>query len=135
MKKKIIYVPLAIDILHSAHINLLKKAKRFGYVLVGLLTDKAISEYKQLPLLNYNERYRILEGVRYIDKIVKQDTWDYTNNIKKYKPDFFIHGDDWKSGIQKNRSKVINCLKKFNGKLIEIPFTKIFLQQKLKIRY
>ena len=88
MKKKIIYVPLAIDILHSAHINLLKKAKRFGYVLVGLLTDKAISEYKQLPLLNYNERYRILEGVRYIDKIVKQDTWDYTNNIKKYKPDF-----------------------------------------------
>ena len=133
MTKKTIYVPLAIDILHSAHISLLKKAKKFGYVLVGLLTDKAITEYKQLPLLNYNERYRILEGVRYIDKIVKQDTWDYTNNIKKYKPDFFIHGDDWKSGIQKkNRKKVINYLKKYNGKLIEIPFTKNISSTEIK---
>tara|TARA_B100001059_G_scaffold225306_1_gene252331 strand:+ start:762 stop:992 length:231 start_codon:yes stop_codon:yes gene_type:complete len=76
MKKKTVYVPLAIDIMHSAHINILKKAKKFGRVMVGLLTDKAISKYKQLPLLNYDERYKILESVRYIDKIVKQDSWD-----------------------------------------------------------
>ena len=133
MKKKTVYVPLAIDILHSAHINILKKAKKFGHVVVGLLTDKAISEYKQLPLLNYTERYKILEGVRYIDKIVKQDTWDYTNNIIKYDPDFFIHGDDWKIGIQKNqRKKVIKYLKKNKGKLIELPFTKNISSSEVK---
>ena len=113
MKNKIVYVPLAVDLLHSAHISILKKAKKYGKVIVGLMTDKAISEYKQLPILDYNERYEILSGVKFIDKIVEQKNWDYTENINKYKPDFFIHGDDWKSGIQKNqRKKVIQALKK-----------------------
>ena len=60
MKNKTIYVPLAVDILHSAHINILKKAKKYGKVIVGLLTDRAISEYKKLPLINYSERFKIL---------------------------------------------------------------------------
>ncbi len=125
MKNKTIYVPLAIDILHSAHINILKKAKQYGIVIVGLMTDSAISQYKKIPLINYKERLKILSGIKYIDKIVEQNTWDYSINIKKYKPDYFIHGDDWKKGIQKNqRRKVINTLKKINGKLIEVPFTK-----------
>jgi phosphoenolpyruvate phosphomutase len=133
MKKKTVYVSLAIDILHSAHINILKKAKKFGSVTVGLLTDKAISEYKQLPLLNYDERYKILEGVKYIDKIVKQDTWDYTKNIDKYRPNFLVHGDDWKSGIQKNQRKnVIKCLKKIKAKLVEIPYTKNISSSKIR---
>ncbi len=125
MKNKTIYVPLAIDILHSAHINILKKAKQYGIVIVGLMTDSAISQYKKIPLINYKERLKILSGIKYIDKVVEQNTWDYSINIKKYKPDYFIHGDDWKKGIQKNqRRKVINALKKINGKLIEVPFTK-----------
>ena len=116
MKNKIVYVPLAVDILHSAHINILKKAKKYGNVIVGLLTDKAISEYKKLPLINYDERFKILSGVRFVDKIVEQNSWDYSQNVRKYKPDYFIHGDDWKVGIQKNqRKKVIQSLKKNNG--------------------
>ena len=133
MKNKTIYVPLAVDILHSAHINILKKAKKYGNVVVGLLTDKAISEYKKLPLINYNERYKILSGIRFVDKIVEQDTWDYSKNIKRYKPDFFIHGDDWKVGIQKNqRKKVIQALKENNGKLIEVAFTKDISSTEIK---
>jgi phosphoenolpyruvate phosphomutase len=125
MKNKTIYVPLAVDILHSAHINILKKAKKYGKVIVGLLTDSAIAEYKKFPLINYKERYRTLEGIKYIDQIVEQKNWDYSENIKKYKPNFFIHGDDWKTGIQKKqRRKVINTLKKIKGKLIEVPFSK-----------
>ena len=102
MKNKTVYVPLAVDLLHSVHISILKKAKRYGKVIVGLMTDKAISEYKQLPILDYNERFKILSGVKFIDEIVEQKNWDYSENIKKYKPDYFIHGDDWKKGIQKN---------------------------------
>ena len=133
MKNKTIYVPLAVDILHSAHINILKKAKKYGKVIVGLLTDRAISEYKKLPLINYSERFKILSGIKFVDKIVEQNTWDYSNNVKKYKPDYFIHGDDWKIGIQKKqRKKVITALKKINSKLIEVPFSKNISSTEIK---
>jgi phosphoenolpyruvate phosphomutase / 2-hydroxyethylphosphonate cytidylyltransferase len=133
MKNKTVYVPLAVDILHSAHINILKKAKKYGNVVVGLLTDKAISEYKKLPLIKYEERFKILSGIKFVDQIVEQKSWDYSENIKKYKPNYFIHGDDWKIGIQKNqRKKVIQTLKKNNGKLIEVPFTKNISSTEIK---
>tara|TARA_B100000900_G_scaffold215405_1_gene182398 strand:+ start:1393 stop:2691 length:1299 start_codon:yes stop_codon:yes gene_type:complete len=133
MNKKTIYVPLAVDILHSAHINILKKAKKYGKVVVGLLTDSAIAEYKKFPLINYKERYKTLEGIKYIDQIVEQKNWDYSKNIKKYKPSYFIHGDDWKSGIQKNqRKKVIKALKKINSKLIEVPFSRNISSSEIK---
>ena len=132
MKKKI-YVPLAVDILHSAHINLIKTAAKYGHVIIGLLTDKAISEYKQIPMLNYQERFKIISSLKQVNQIVEQDDWDYTINIKKYKPDFFSHGDDWKNGIQKNsRTKVIKTLKKINSKLIEIPYTKNISSSEIK---
>ena len=133
MKNKTVYVPLAVDILHSAHINILKKAKKFGKVIVGLLTDSAISEYKKFPLIDYKERYKTLAGIKFVDEIVVQKNWDYSENIRKYKPNFFIHGDDWKTGIQKNqRKKVIQNLKKINGKLIEVPFTKNVSSSEIK---
>jgi len=133
MKNKTIYVPLAVDILHSAHINVLKIAKKYGKVIVGLLTDSAIAEYKKFPLIAYEERYKTLEGIKYVDQIVEQKNWDYSINVKKYKPNFFIHGDDWKTGIQKKqRKKVINALKKINGKLIELPFNKNISSSEIK---
>ena len=133
MKYKTVYVPLAVDILHSAHINILKIANKYGKVIVGLLTDKAISDYKKLPLIDYSERYKILSGIKYVDKIVEQTTWDYTENIIKYKPNFFIHGDDWKKGIQrKQREKVKKYLKKINGKLIEVKYTKNISSSEIK---
>ena len=55
MKKKV-YVSLSADILHSGHINILTKASKYGDVTVGLMTDKAISEYKKIPILNYHQR-------------------------------------------------------------------------------
>ena len=133
MKNKTIYVPLAVDILHSAHINILKKAKKYGKVIVGLLTDSAISEYKKFPLIDYKERYNTLKGIKFVDQIVEQKNWDYSENIRKYKPNYFIHGDDWKTGIQKNqRKKVIQALKKINGKLIEVPFSKNISSSEIK---
>ena len=126
MKKiKIAYVPLAVDILHTGHLNIINTAKKYGKVVVGLLSDKAISEYKDLPALDYNERYKIVKSLKNVNKIVKQDSWNYSDLIESLKPDFFVHGDDWKKGIQKKtRKNVINLLKKNNGKLIEVPYTK-----------
>jgi len=124
MKKKI-YVGLSADILHEGHINILKKAKSLGDVTVGLLTDKAISSYKKLPLLNYKQREIVLKNIKYVNKVIPQDTLDYTNNLYKLKPNYVVHGDDWKKGIQKKtRGNVIRLLKKNKGKLIEIPYSK-----------
>ncbi len=132
-KQKIVYVPLAVDILHSGHLNIINKAKKYGRLIIGLLSDKAISEYKPLPSLTYEERYRIVKSLKNINSIIKQDTWDYSNVINKLKPNYFVHGDDWKKGVQKKtRDNVIKLLKKNGGKLIEIPYTKKISSSSIK---
>ena len=133
MKNKIVYVPLAVDILHSGHLNIINRAKKYGKVVIGLLSDKAVAEYKNIPALGYEERYKIVKNLKNVHKIIKQDTWDYSKVLNSLKPDYFVHGDDWKKGIQKKtRQKVIRLLKKNKGKLIEIPYTKNISSSSIK---
>ena len=116
---------MAVDLLHEGHLKILKFARKLGKVTVGLMTDKAISEYKSLPILSYDQRYEIIRSLKYVDKVIKQDTWDYVINLNKIKPNYFVHGDDWKNGVQKyKRLKVIKILKKWDGKLVELKYSK-----------
>ena len=125
MKKKIVYVGLAADILHKGHINILKTANKYGTVIVGLLTDQAIVSYKNIPYLDYKKRKVVIENIRYVKKVIPQNTLDYVPNLKLIKPDYVVHGDDWKKGVQKKtRERVIMTLKKWSGKLIEPNYTK-----------
>lgn len=124
-KNKTIYLALSIDILHEGHINILKIASKYGRVIVGLLTDKAILEYKQIPYLDFETRKRIISNLKYVDNVVAQDSKYYTKNLIKLRPDYVIHGDNWKTGILKGvRKEVIKTLKKWGGKLVEPKFTK-----------
>ena len=124
-KKKIVYVGLAADILHEGHINILKVAEKLGDVTVGLLTDQAIASYKKIPVLNFKQRKVILKHIKLVKEIIPQHTLDYRPNLKLLRPDFVVHGDDWKTGVQKKtRSQVISTLKKWGGKLIEPKYTK-----------
>ena len=123
--KKIVYVGLSVDIIHEGHINILKTASKYGDVIVGLLTDEAIASYKNIPYLNYNRRKIIVQNIKYVKKVIPQKTLNYVENLNMIKPDFVVHGDDWKSGIQKmTRDRVIKALKKWSGKLIEPKYTK-----------
>ena len=125
MNKKIVYVGMAADIIHEGHINLLKKANEYGEVIVGLLTDKAISSYKGVPYLDFKRRRIIIQNIKYVKKIIPQETLDYVSNLNKIKPNYVVHGDDWKKGVQKKtRNRVIKTLKKWSGKLIEPAYTK-----------
>ena len=127
MKKvrKKVYVGMSADIIHEGHINILKTANKLGDVHVGLLTDKAIGSYKNIPYLNFKRRKIIIQNIKYVKRVIPQDTLDYVENLQLIKPDFVVHGDDWKSGIQSNtRNKVIKVLKKWGGKLIEPKYTK-----------
>jgi phosphoenolpyruvate phosphomutase len=124
-KKKIVYVTIQADIVHKGHINILKTAFSYGDVYVGLLTDEAIVTYDYLPYLDYDKRKVIVENLKYVKKVIPQKTLDYTENLNLIKPDYVVHGDDWKTGIQKKtRKRVIKQLKKWSGKLIEPKYTK-----------
>ncbi len=123
--KKTVYTAFSIDILHEGHIKILKFASKYGKVVVGLLTDQAIASYKRLPHLSFNKRKYILENVKYVTKVVPQKSLDYSENLKKLKPDYVVHGDDWKKGPQKRiRKKVLRTLKGWSGKLLEPKYTK-----------
>ena len=130
---KKVYVGFAADILHEGHINILKIASKLGEVTVGLLTDSAISSYKKLPHLNYKQREIILKNIKFVKKVLPQDTLDYTKNLLSLKPHYVVHGDDWKFGIQKKiREQVIKTLKKWSGKLVEPKYTKNISSSKIK---
>ena len=139
MKKKInknnkkVYVGLSADILHEGHINILKKASKLGEVTVGLLTDAAIASYKKLPHLDYKQREIILKNIKFVKKVMPQNTLNYTRNLLRLKPDYVVHGDDWRAGIQKNvRKQVIKTLKKWSGKIIEPKYTKKISSTKIR---
>ncbi|MFL2889799.1 MAG: phosphoenolpyruvate mutase [Pelagibacteraceae bacterium] len=124
-KKKIAYIALSADILHEGHINIIKKAKKLGNVTVGLLTDEAVASYKNIPTLNYKQREIILKNIKQVSKVVPQKTLDYRPNLNLLKPNYVVHGDDWKKGVQKNtRSQVIATLRKWGGRLIEPKYSK-----------
>ena len=134
--KKIVYVPLAADILHEGHLNILRIASNYGKVIVGLLTDDAIIQYKSLPFFDYDQRFKIVSNLKLVDQVVPQDSWNYKLILNSIKPAFFVHGDDWKTGVQaKIRLEVIKELKKWNGKLIEPKYSKNIskINQKNKI--
>ena len=103
--KKKVYVGLAVDIIHDGHINILKTAYKYGDVIVGLLTDEAIASYKNIPYLDFQRRKIIIENIKYVKKVIPQKTLDYVSNLKIIKPDFVVHGDDWKNGVQKKLEK------------------------------
>jgi len=119
---KTVYVGMSADIIQPGHIYLLKEASNYGKVIVGLLTDEAIASYKRVPITTWEHRKMIIENLKMVSKIVPQNTLDYTDNLKEYKPNYVVHGEDWKTGTQKStRDKVIKVLEDWDGELIEVP--------------
>ena len=124
MKQKLVYIGLAADLIHQGHLNIIAQGCKVGKVTIGLLTDEAIAGYKRLPLIAFKERKLIVENLKGVEKVIPQKTLDYIPNLIKLKPDFVVHGDDWKTGIQKEvRQRVIDALAKWGGKLIEPKYT------------
>lgn len=124
LNMKTVYVGMSADIIHPGHLNIINEAQKLGRVIVGILTDEAIASYKRLPYLNYEQRSIIVAAIKGVDEVVPQITLDYVHNLEQYKPDYVVHGDDWKEGVQKEtRQRVIETLKKWGGKVIDIPYT------------
>ena len=122
MKK--VYVGMSADLIHPGHLNILKVASELGHVIVGVLTDSAIASYKRLPYMNYEQRADIVSNLKSVSEVIPQLTLDYSENLKALKPDYVVHGDDWKDGIQQQtRQIVIDTLAEWGGELVEVPYT------------
>ena len=120
-KKKTVYAPMSADVVHSGHLNILSHGAQYGEVVVGLLSDAAIAAKKRVPYMNYQERFQVVSNLKDVTSVVCQETPDYTPNLKRIKPDFVIHGDDWSP---KARQSVIDVIDEWGGTLIELPYTK-----------
>ena len=119
---KKVYVGMSADLIHPGHLNILKVAAGLGRVTVGVLTDSAIASYKRLPYMSYDQRAEIVSNLKAVANVVPQSKLDYTENLRSLKPDFVVHGDDWKDGIQREtREKVINTIAEWGGELVEGP--------------
>lgn len=113
------------DIMHPGLINIIKKGAEYGDVMIGLFTDKAIATHRRLPYMTYEQRKAVIENIKGVSEIVPQDEWSYVPNLRKYRPDYIIHGDDWKSGVDAElRREVFEAMNELGGKVIEIPYTK-----------
>ena len=122
---KTVYIAMSADVIHHGHIQLIKRASELGSVTIGVLSDEAVASYKRYPMLSLSQRMQIIENIKHVDHVVVQDDIDYEANLLKLKPDYVVHGDDWREGIQKNiRKRVIEVLAQWNGELIEFPCTK-----------
>ena len=124
-KNKTVYLGMIGDIMHPGLINIINEATKYGDVMIGLYTDKAIATHKRLPYLSYEQRKQVIESIKGVSTIVPQDDWSYVPNLVKYKPNYLIHGDDWLYGPDKYiRDEVFKVMETMGGKVIEIPYTK-----------
>jgi phosphoenolpyruvate phosphomutase / 2-hydroxyethylphosphonate cytidylyltransferase len=119
-----VYVGMSADLVHPGHLNIIARARELGEVTVGLLTDAAIASYKRLPYMSFEQRRVIIENIRGVSRVVAQETLDYEPNLRALRPDYVVHGDDWREGVQaRTRQGVIDVLAEWGGELVEVPYT------------
>lgn len=122
MKK--IYTCFCTDVIHSGHMNILRKAKEYGKVIVGVLSDAAMIRFNRFPTVSFEERKRMIEDIPEVDEVIVQDSVMYDEVIRKIHPDYVIHGENWLEGPMKAiRDNVKELLKNYGGEIIDVPYT------------
>lgn len=122
MKK--VYTCFCTDVIHEGHLNILRKANKYGEVIVGILSDASMIKFNRFPTISIEERKKIVEDTGLVKSVVIQNEIMYDQVIAGIKPDFVIHGDNWCEGPERAiRQNVIDNLKKYGGELIEVGYT------------
>ncbi len=134
-----VYLPMSADIIHPGHINIIKEAAKYGDVIVGLFTDEAIASYKRVPYMPYEQRKIVVENIKGVTEVIPQYTKDYEDNLRLLKPEFMVHGTDWREGpLAAVRQKAIDIMAEWGGQVIEPEYTQgvssSMIQQKIRER-
>ena len=137
LKRPYVFIPMSADFFHHGHVNLLVRAKKFGNIIVGLMTNAGIKSYKKrFPFFDYYQRKKVLEEIKCIKKIIPLNGLEYAKTAKKYQLDYFVHGDDWVKGPQsKERQILITTMREWNGKVLEFKYTKNVSSTKIKKKF
>ena len=119
-----VYVAMSADLIHQGHLNIIRVARELGEITIGLLTDEAIASYKRLPYLTFEQRKTVIENIKGVSQVIPQTTLDYVPNLRKLRPHYVVHGNDWRTGVQQQtRQRVIDVLKEWGGELVEPEYT------------
>ena len=122
--RKTVYVAMSADLIHHGHLNIISEARKLGDVTIGLLTDAAIASYKRVPLMTYEQRKAVIENIKGVTRVVPQHTLDYVPNLRELRPDYVVHGTDWRQGVQRQiRERVLETLAEWGGELVEPEYT------------
>jgi len=92
------YTTGVYDMFHIGHLNILRRAKeQCDYLIVGVSTDECVDSYKhKIPVIPYEQRAAIVEAIKYVDKVVPQETMDKFLAWENLHFDVMFHGDEWK---------------------------------------
>lgn len=124
VNERTVYMCFSTEYIHSGHVAIINKARRLGRLIIGVLSDEAVSSYKRFPMIPFSERKALIENLSGVERVVEQKTLSYAENLRKLKPDYVVHGNDWCEGFQKPiRQEVCDVLEELGGKLIEYPYS------------
>lgn len=124
VNERTVYMCFSTEYIHSGHMAIINKARRLGRLIVGVLSDEAVSSFKRFPLIPFEERKALLENIAGVERVVTQDTLSYAKILRELKPDYVVHGNDWCEGFQKPiRQEVVDVLAEYGGKLVEYPYS------------
>lgn len=121
---KTVYTCFCTDVIHAGHLNIISEARKLGKVIVGCLSDEASIRYNKFPTISQEDRIRLYRSIDGVDDVIVQNDMLYDDVITQLKPDYVLHGDNWKDGPRKSvRAHVLDLLKSYGGELIDIPYT------------
>ena len=124
VNERTVYMCFSTEYIHSGHTSIINKARRLGRLIIGVLSDEAVSSYKRYPLIPFAERKALFENLAGVERVVTQNTLSYAENLRALKPDFVVHGNDWCEGFQKPiRQEVCEVLAEYGGQLVEYPYS------------
>ncbi|MCM1560254.1 MAG: phosphoenolpyruvate mutase [Butyrivibrio sp.] len=121
---KTVYTCFCTDIIHEGHRNIINQARKYGRVIVGVLSDRAMIRYRRFPTISFEERMEMVRGIDGVDEVVVQDEVMYDEIVRRLRPDYVLHGDNWlDEPLNVIRENVLKVLRRYGGELIEVPYT------------
>lgn len=133
LESRVVYMCFSTDMIHGGHIAIIKKAQKLGRLIIGVLSDEAVANYKRFPLMPFSERKSLVENINGVYAVVEQKTLSYADNLRSIRPRFVAHGDDWRDGFQKPiRDEVEAVLAEIGGELIEYPYSRDGVYEELE---
>ena len=121
---KTVYTCFCTDVIHEGHLNIINNAKKYGRVVVGALCDKELIRFNKFPTKTLEERIKLYQNLDGVDEVIVQNDTMYNDVIDTLKPDYIVHGDNWKEGPESSiRNNVAKRLAEYGGEVVDVPYT------------